>query len=124
MSILPFSTGEERKLRDSIAQYVFEMEYANCIELDANLDAKQIAKFAFEISDQFMAARKLPNLVLASINPSLSKASNLMDSHDLSPRWVEYATNPEKFAVATDGEPKLNAQGDPQYKRGRPRNKA
>ena len=32
MSILPFSTGEERKLRDSIAQYVFEMEYANCIE--------------------------------------------------------------------------------------------
>ena len=32
MSILLFSTGEERKLRDSIAQYLFEMEYANCIE--------------------------------------------------------------------------------------------
>lgn len=117
MSILPFSAGEERKLRDSIAQYVFEMEYAICIELDSNLDPKEIAKFAWDASDQFMAARKRPKLVLASNDNTMRQA--------LTPRWAEFATNPEKFSLEADGEPKLNAQCDPQYKkRGRPRNTA
>ncbi|MBU15200.1 MAG: hypothetical protein CMQ14_08955 [Gammaproteobacteria bacterium] len=124
MSILPFSTGEERKLRDAIAQYVFEMEYANCIELDSNLDPKEIAKFAWDASDQFMAARKRPQLVLASNDNTTRQAPGFLKPDLLSPRWAEFAANPEKFALDDDGEPKLNAQGDPQYKRGRPRNTA
>ena len=122
MAILPFSNREEIKLRDSIAQYVLEMEYSNCVEQDNAIDPKSLSEFAFSIADAFVSARKKRNLPFVHPLPNLNQALKAIagdDANISSDRWLEFGINPEKFAVDDNGEPRLNAQGEPQYKRGR-----
>ena len=126
MAILPFPDRTEEKLRDAVAQYVLEMEYSNCVESDSAVDPKSLSEFAFSIADAFLAARKKRNLPFVHPLPTLSAALKSIaadEQHIPSERWVEYGAYPERFAVTDDGEPKLNAAGDPKYKTGRKPNK-
>ena len=122
MAILPFPDRTEDKLRDSVAQYVLEMEYNNCIESDSAIDPKSLSESAFSIADAFVTARKKRNLPFVHPLPNLNQALKAIagdDANISSDRWLEFGINPEKFAVDDNGEPRLNAQGEPQYKRGR-----
>lgn len=119
MAILPFSSREETKLRDSLAQYVFEMEYANCCESDSNPDAKLISEYAFGVADTFIAQRNKPKLKLLNFSPNIAAVSKQLADANISDRWLEFQIAPDKFSLEENGEPKLNSQGEPQYKRGR-----
>jgi len=124
MSILSFDNGSNAKLRDSVAQKIYEHEYAKIVEMDMQFIPYQLAQYAYELADAFMAARKdsMDNGGLSEEQMSTPKSPPTIVGADFSgtddSRWHEFNLSPERFRVDEDGNPVLTMDGYPAYKRG------
>ena len=113
MSIMSFDNGSNAKLRDSVARNIYEHEYAKIVEMDMQFIPYQLAQYAYELADAFMAARKdsMDNGALSDEQVSTPKSPPTIVSADFSDsndtRWGEFNLSPELFDVGQNGKPNL-----------------